>query len=494
MKINTTINDALYELGVVDVTEEPTPEDSAFALRTLNRIMDSYNTQNLTIPFLHTIQYDRKAWDSCNIEIKKSLPINFVRESRATYIDGGFLKYAEPNEKRYQDGVLLMEERKENIVANSELRADLTGKITGWEDENMILVQASSEQTKSVDGINELNKIVPAEGIPFVHKRKILHRDINIEGNFTISLKVNKPYSVGNLYVRFGEGLETESIVFFDIDNSIPWVNNDTTYMTSTVEEIGEYTLLLKIKVENYPANERSLSIGIASNIFQEEYESYSSNDQLYIENIQVETGDISSYIQTDGVIETRQKDEFVQEEANIISPFDQYDEGETKTTVTNLIDAQPPSNIQQVFFREDDTDYICSPMTQREFAQIQSKADVGIPTRYYVQHNSPTSTVISFNTIPMQGLNLVILGKQPYKTDFVATDNIQWGAGVEKMIMTRLALELANSYHIEPTSLLVAKASDAEGAVKTFNYQPRTINSDIGLSKRRGRNNRARN
>ena len=69
MKIAETINDALYELGVIDVTEEPTPEDSAYALRTLNRIMDGYNTQNLTVPYLKKIIYERDNWTMADIKI-----------------------------------------------------------------------------------------------------------------------------------------------------------------------------------------------------------------------------------------------------------------------------------------------------------------------------------------------------------------------------------------------------------------------------------------
>lgn len=55
MKISTTINDALIEIGVINPIEEATPQDHAFGLRTLNRIIDSYNTQNLIITYLEDI-------------------------------------------------------------------------------------------------------------------------------------------------------------------------------------------------------------------------------------------------------------------------------------------------------------------------------------------------------------------------------------------------------------------------------------------------------
>ncbi len=246
MKIVSTINDALYELGVVDVTEEPSPEDSAFALRTLNRIMDGYNTQNLIIPHLHQIEYsDKTEWNSSTIEIS-----NFAGEE---------------------------------------------------------------------------------------------------------------------------------------------------------------------------------------------------------------------------------------------ISPFP----NDANATQHEKILSNPPMDVQQLFFRDatvDSIDYICTPMTQREYAQLAYKGIVGIPTKYYIVRNSPTSMVISFNAVPQAGLRLVVFGKLPHRTDFEPMDDIQWGAGVEKMLLARLAVELAPSYHIEPSAITVGKAMEAENTVKAFNYQPMSIKSDIGLMKNRGR------
>lgn len=58
MLISQTIDDALLEISVKNAGEEASPADHAFGLRTLNRIIDSYNTQNLLITYLEdmTIQ------------------------------------------------------------------------------------------------------------------------------------------------------------------------------------------------------------------------------------------------------------------------------------------------------------------------------------------------------------------------------------------------------------------------------------------------------
>ena len=57
MLITQTIDDALVEIGVINPIESASPQDHKFGLRTLNRIIDSYNIQNLTIPYIQDIAF-----------------------------------------------------------------------------------------------------------------------------------------------------------------------------------------------------------------------------------------------------------------------------------------------------------------------------------------------------------------------------------------------------------------------------------------------------
>ena len=57
MLITQTIDDALVEIGVINPIETASPQDHKFGLRTLNRIIDSYNIQNLTIPHIQDIAF-----------------------------------------------------------------------------------------------------------------------------------------------------------------------------------------------------------------------------------------------------------------------------------------------------------------------------------------------------------------------------------------------------------------------------------------------------
>lgn len=80
MLISTTINDALIEIGVLNPIEEATPQDHSYGLRTLNRIIDSYNTQNLTITYLKDIAYEMPFLDKNDENWVNEQPENWVNE------------------------------------------------------------------------------------------------------------------------------------------------------------------------------------------------------------------------------------------------------------------------------------------------------------------------------------------------------------------------------------------------------------------------------
>jgi hypothetical protein len=57
MLISKTIDAAMRKIGVLTAQDEASPADHQLGLETLNRIIDSYNTQNLTITYLEDIPY-----------------------------------------------------------------------------------------------------------------------------------------------------------------------------------------------------------------------------------------------------------------------------------------------------------------------------------------------------------------------------------------------------------------------------------------------------
>ena len=57
VKISTLINDALIDLNVINAIDEANPEDHSFALRTLNRLIGLYNTQNLIVSYMQNVEF-----------------------------------------------------------------------------------------------------------------------------------------------------------------------------------------------------------------------------------------------------------------------------------------------------------------------------------------------------------------------------------------------------------------------------------------------------
>lgn len=164
--------------------------------------------------------------------------------------------------------------------------------------------------------------------------------------------------------------------------------------------------------------------------------------------------------------------------------------------------DMVAPVDIQALFWRQDGkTDYHSEGMSIDQWTAIRTKNIQAIPTKHYIQKKDNNSIRIYFNCIPIGGLTLHLMAKKPYEgvngqgKEYIPTDNIEWGRGFEKMLTYRLAIELASSYQVEITPVLLSLASEAENNLKTSNFQNRTLKTTIKNrnKKRYTADNRAR-
>lgn len=166
-------------------------------------------------------------------------------------------------------------------------------------------------------------------------------------------------------------------------------------------------------------------------------------------------------------------------------------------------INMEAPMDILELFWRQDTTDYNSTEMSYNQWADITTKGNSGIPRRHYIQKMDNNNIKIYFDRTPQEGLELHLMAKRPYTgknsvgNEYIPTDDIQWNFGFEKMLMKRLAVELAPSYEIVPSQVLIASAIEAESYVKRHNSQPMTLDSDVSLSRlvnrRHGRQNQTR-
>jgi hypothetical protein len=157
-------------------------------------------------------------------------------------------------------------------------------------------------------------------------------------------------------------------------------------------------------------------------------------------------------------------------------------------------INIEAPMDIQDIFWRQGETDYYSKEMTHNQWSAITTKGNTAIPRRHYIQKMDNNNIKLYFDYIPQEDLELHLLAKMPYTgknstgNKYVPTDDIIWNYGFEKMLMKRLAIELAPSYEIVPSQVLIAAAQEAEMHVKRNNSQPMTLESDVSLSRLVGR------
>ena len=145
------------------------------------------------------------------------------------------------------------------------------------------------------------------------------------------------------------------------------------------------------------------------------------------------------------------------------------------------------PIGITDVFWRQNGTDYYCTPMTHRQFNSVAYKNAKAIPRRYYKEVISRSSIKLCFEYAPLDNLELHIVAKIPYSAirDFELNDDIDVAFGFEKCLLYRLAFEIADSYGITNVQNLYMKMQEAEDKYKASTFEPSTLKADRTVSTR---------
>jgi len=153
-------------------------------------------------------------------------------------------------------------------------------------------------------------------------------------------------------------------------------------------------------------------------------------------------------------------------------------------------IDTSAPVQIEGLYWREGGTDYKSEIMSPSQWQMILTKGNIKIPTRHYIQRADENYIKINFDSIPQAGLTLHLLAKMPYTgvngvgKEYLPTDDINWTTGFEKMLMYRLAVELAPDFEVQVSQIVTSLAMDSEMKLKAYNYQPMTLESDVSLTR----------
>ena len=151
-------------------------------------------------------------------------------------------------------------------------------------------------------------------------------------------------------------------------------------------------------------------------------------------------------------------------------------------------IDEVAPVQIEDLFWTLGGSSYKSINMSYNQWGDIQTKNNVSIPRRHYIQRIDDNNIKIYFDSIPQDGLTLNLMAKKPYTgvngdgNNYIPTDDINWNFGFEKMLMYRLAVELAPDFEVPLSQSIVGLAAEAEKNVMEHNYQPVTLDSDVSL------------
>jgi len=152
------------------------------------------------------------------------------------------------------------------------------------------------------------------------------------------------------------------------------------------------------------------------------------------------------------------------------------------------------PIEISSLYWVDDaGNQYKSIEMTTNDWLRFRNITAYAVPVRHLVQKAENNATILKFNCFPIDNLTLHLLAKNPYTgtngqgEEYIPTDNINWTRGFEKALMLRLAIEMCPSYGIEPSQTLIKKAVEAESNIKTYNFQPETLELDKTL-KNKGR------
>lgn len=119
------------------------------------------------------------------------------------------------------------------------------------------------------------------------------------------------------------------------------------------------------------------------------------------------------------------------------------------------------------------DYEYPLSSLTEQGYAALPMKAQTSTnPSAYYYNPTYPNGTINLFPIPTSSTLTLVVYHGTAITVFSTLATSFSLPPAYERMIVKNLALELAPSYHREPSALLVRQAAHALRTVKDSNVR----------------------
>jgi hypothetical protein len=151
---------------------------------------------------------------------------------------------------------------------------------------------------------------------------------------------------------------------------------------------------------------------------------------------------------------------------------------------VGSTVNVAPPAlnAVQSIGFKDTtpDPDYeFCreKPYSEEEWASITIKAQTATyPQRAYYNPTVSTATISLWPIPTASNLKGILYALEAVAQFAAVTDTISLPDQYRRMLVKNLALELAPSYKMEPSQLLVAQARESRSIVRAANFRPENM------------------
>lgn len=113
--------------------------------------------------------------------------------------------------------------------------------------------------------------------------------------------------------------------------------------------------------------------------------------------------------------------------------------------------------------------DYPLEIVDEKQFREVAVKSDSGTPAWLWYNPEYPLGLINLYQT-PNGADDLYLNTKKPLTEPTKLTSNVQFDPAYDKAIRYGLAMELAPSYGIEPSPLIINQANKAKRTIKSYN------------------------
>jgi hypothetical protein len=154
-----------------------------------------------------------------------------------------------------------------------------------------------------------------------------------------------------------------------------------------------------------------------------------------------------------------------------------------------NHIETARPEKILTAFIRDaSGTDYIQEIIDNETYARISRKSNGSRPSRFYVREDWPLNTIL-FESVPYADEFLHLEVIQPLSEVLPAaslTEIINLPPGYKRALIYNLAMDLADEWGKQPSSMTAVSAVEGKKWIKRANYRPLVLGMDRALATQR--------